>query len=203
MTPSNGSGSFLDRQDYATIGDIIPPKSRVLDLGCGDGALLAFLMEEKGVDARGVEIDSQLVQQAISRGASVYQGDIAQSLSDYPDGSFDYVILSQTLQQVVRPRAILSDMLRVGRKMIVGFPNFGYWQIRASYVLGGRAPKSRMFPYEWFDSPNIHVLTVQDFESLALQEKWRIEHRIFLAGRRRVGFLGNLRAEVAVYVVER
>jgi methionine biosynthesis protein MetW len=202
MNTANGDGRFLERQDYATIGEIIEPGSRVLDLGCGDGALLAFLMHEKNVDARGVEIDRNLVQQAIARGASVYQGDLAQSLADYPDGAFDYVILSQTLQQVARPRVILNEMLRVGRKMIVGFPNFGYWRIRAQYLLGGRAPKSRMFPYEWFDSPNIHVLTVEDFEALAAEEKWRIEQRIFLAGRRRVSLLGNLRAEVAVYVAQ-
>jgi methionine biosynthesis protein MetW len=203
MNTANGTGRFLERQDYATIGEIIEPKSRVLDLGCGDGALLAFLMHEKQVDARGVEIDRSLVQQAIARGASVYQGDLTQSLSDYPDGAFDYVILSQTLQQVTSPRTILNDMLRVGRKMIVGFPNFGYWRIRAKYLLEGRAPKSRMFPYEWYESPNIHVLTVEDFEALAQRERWRIEQRIFLDGRRRVRLLGNLRAETAVYVARR
>jgi methionine biosynthesis protein MetW len=203
MNTANGSGRFLERQDYATIGEIIEPGSRVLDLGCGDGALLAFLMHEKRVDARGVEIDRNLVQQAIARGASVYQGDLAQSLSDYPDGAFDYVILSQTLQQVAGPRVILNDMLRVGRKMIVGFPNFGYWRVRAKFLLEGRAPKSNMFPYEWYDSPNIHVLTVQDFEALAEAERWRIEQRIFLAGQRRVRVLGNLRAETAVYVAQR
>ncbi len=194
---------MLEREDYATIGEIIEPGSHVLDLGCGDGALIAWLMEHKRVNARGVEIDSAAVQQAIARGASVYQGDIAQSLADYPDNTFDYVILSQTLQQVDHPRTILNDMLRVGRKMIIGFPNFGYWRVRANYLFGGRAPQSGMFPFQWFDSPNIHVLTVRDFEDLAEMERWQIEHRIFLAGRKRVTTLPNLRAEVAVYVARR
>jgi methionine biosynthesis protein MetW len=193
----------LERQDYQTIGEIIEPGSRVLDLGCGDGALLAWLADKKRCDARGVEIDGALVRAAISRGASVYQGDIQQSLADYPDGAFDYVILSQTLQQVEKPRLILSDMLRVGRRLIVGFPNFGYWRVRMAYLFGGRAPKSRMFPFEWYDSPNIHVLTVEDFEALVTLERWHVERRIFLAGARRVEMLGNLRAEVAVYVVRK
>ncbi len=193
----------LLRRDYATIGKIIEPRAKVLDLGCGDGTLLAWLMENKQCAARGVELDGGLVQQAIARGASVYQGDMLQSLSDYPDQTFDYVILSQTLQQVENPRVVLREMLRVGRRMVVGFPNFGYWRIRLSYLFGGRAPKSRMFPYEWYESPNIHVLTVDDFELLVHRESWTVERRIFLAGAREVESLGNLLAEVAVYVVSR
>ena len=194
---------ILGRRDYAIIGDIVEPKSRVLDLGCGDGALLAWLMKNKKVDARGVELDGALVQQAIAKGASVYQGDIAQSLADYPDQAFDYVILTQTLQQVESPLTILRDMLRVGRQMIVGFPNFAHWGVRGSLLFNGRAPRTTLFPYEWHESPNIHVLTVKDFEELVQKEQWKVAHRIFLAGQRKVNVFPNLRAEVAVYVVRR
>jgi methionine biosynthesis protein MetW len=193
----------LERRDYTTIGNIIEPKSRVLDLGCGDGALLAWLKENKDCDARGVEIDRTLVQKAIARGASVYQGDMAQSLSDYPDSAFDYVILSQTLQQVANPVTILREMLRVGRRMVVGFPNFGHWAVRLSLLTTGHAPSTSLFPFKWYESPNIHVLTVLDFEALCTAEKWTVEHRIFLAGSSHVSAMPNLRAEVAVFVVRK
>ncbi len=193
----------LERSDYATIGEIIEPGSRVLDLGCGSGALLAWLMENKGIDARGIELDGALVQQAIARGASVYQGDMAESLSDYPDAVFDYVILSQTLQQVAHPRELLREMLRVGRRIIVGFPNFGHWSVRLGMLFGGQMPKNPLFPYEWYETPNIHMLTVNDFENLVSKESWKVEHRIFLAGQRQIKTIGNLRAEVAIYVVRK
>lgn len=206
MNPAKKSHTVrevLERSDYATIGEIIEPKSRVLDLGCGSGALLAWLMENKGIDARGIELDGSLVQQAIARGASVYQGDMAESLSDYPDGVFDYVILSQTLQQVEHPRELLREMLRVGRRIIVGFPNFGHWSVRLGMLFGGRMPKSSLFPYEWYETPNIHMLTVRDFENLVAHEHWVVEHRIFLTGQSHVKVAGNLRAEVAVFVVKK
>lgn len=205
MSPKRGPlvREVLERRDYATIGDIIEPRSRVLDLGCGDGALLEWLMKNKSVDARGVELDGALVQQAIAKGASVYQGDIAQSLADYPDQAFDYVILTQTLQQVEQPLKILRDMLRVGRQMVVGFPNFGHWSVRLALLWDGRAPRTSLFPYEWHESPNIHVLTVRDFEALVQKERWKVPHRIFLAGQRNVKTMPNLMAEVAVYVVRR
>ncbi len=193
----------LERRDYATIGELIDPSSRVLDLGCGDGALLEWLAAHKKVDARGVELDRSLVQKAIARGASVYQGDLFESLADYPDAAFDYVILSQTLQQVSQPLSVMREMLRVGRRAIIGFPNFAYWRLRLSLLVHGRMPKTVQLPYEWHESPNIHMLTVRDFEALATAEGWTILDRIFLAGQARVRRLGNLRAEVAVYVIQR
>ena len=194
---------LLGRSDYAIIGDIVQPGSSVLDLGCGDGELLGWLAEKKGVDARGVEISGEKVQRAIARGVSVYQGDIDQGLADYPDRTFDYVILGQTLQETRHPRAVLNEMLRVGRRAIVAFPNFGHWRMRLSMLMSGRAPRTKLFPYEWYDSPNIHFLTVHDFEELAAREALVIERRYFLAGRRKIAALPNLLAEVAVFLVRK
>ena len=193
--------NVLSRLDYKIITSIIPPHSRVLDLGCGDGELIAWLMENKDVDARGVELLPDLVQAAISRGASVFQGDIETSLNDYPDQAFDYVILSQTLQQTRHPLQLLRNMLRVGKRAIVAFPNFGHYSVRLAHLFSGRAPRNRLFPYEWYDSPNLHFLTVDDFEMLCAKENWPVERTIFLAGRREVKSLPNLTAEVAVFVI--
>jgi methionine biosynthesis protein MetW len=194
---------LLGRSDYAIIGEIIEPRTKVLDLGCGEGELLAWLAENKAVDARGVEISAAKVQRAIARGVSVYQGDIDEGLADYPDRAFDYVILSQTLQETHRPLKVLREMLRVGRRAIVAFPNFGHWPVRLSLLAGGRAPKTPLFPHEWFESPNIHILTVHDFEALAQSEGLIVERRYFLAGRRKVAMLPNLLAETAVFLVRR
>ncbi|HYO82294.1 MAG TPA: methionine biosynthesis protein MetW [Bryobacteraceae bacterium] len=195
--------SLLGRSDYAIISELIPPGTRVLDLGCGEGELLAWLQEHKRVDARGVELSGARVQRAIARGVSVYQGDIDQGLADYPDGAFDYVILSQTLQEVRSPLKVLREMLRVGRRAIVAFPNFGHWSVRLSHLWSGRAPQTKLFPHSWYDSPNIHFLTVDDFASLAKQERWVVEKSIFLSRNRRVQLMPNLSAETAVFLVRR
>jgi len=194
---------LLGRRDYAIIGDIVEPGTKVLDLGCGGGELLQWLAENKGVEARGVEISGERVRRAISRGVSAYQGDIDQGLADYPAQAFDYVILSQTLQETRHPRQVLAEMLRVGRRAIVAFPNFGHWRMRLSMLASGRAPRTKLFPYEWYESPNIHFLTVHDFEDLAAAEGLTVERRYFLAGRRKVTLLPNLLAEVAVFLVRR
>jgi methionine biosynthesis protein MetW len=192
--------SVLGRSDFAMIGEMVAPGTKVLDLGCGEGELLAWLVENKKVQARGVEISGQKVQRAIARGVSVYQGDIDQGLADYPDAIFDYVILSQTLQETRSPLRVLREILRVGRRAIVAFPNFGHWRVRLAHLWTGRAPKTELFPYEWFDSPNIHFLTIDDFEALAAREGWAMERRIFLAGDRTVGVYPNLLAEIAVFL---
>jgi len=189
----------LGRGDYAIIGEIIEPGAKVLDLGCGDGELLEWLADHKRVRGSGVEIQRELVQRAIARGVSVYQSDIDHGLADYPDKTFDYVILSQTLQQTLRPLHVLTEMLRVGKGIIVAFPNFGHWRVRWAHMVSGRAPRTGLFPYEWYDSPNIHFLTVDDFEILCKTQQWKVERRFFLTGNRKVRKMPNLMAEIAVY----
>jgi methionine biosynthesis protein MetW len=184
------------------IAEIVEPGSRVLDLGCGEGELLAWLRDHKRVDARGVEIDGNKVQRAISRGVSVYQGDLDQGLADYPDGAFDFVILSQTVQELRYPLRVLRAMLRVARHAIVVFPNFGHWSVRLSHLISGRAPQTTLFPYDWYESPNLHFLTIDDFVLLCSKQQWTIERQIFLHGNRQIHLLPNLLAEVAVFSIQ-
>jgi methionine biosynthesis protein MetW len=192
--------TLAGRSDFAVIGRIITPKSRVLDLGCGEGELLEWLIRQKQVTARGVEISPARVRRAIARGVSAFQGDLNEGLADFPDNAFDYVILSQTLQETHQPVRVIEEMLRVGKRAIVSFPNFGHWSVRANMLFTGRSPRTKAFPYEWYETPNIHFLSVTDFERLAEQKGLRIDHREFLAGERRITWLPNLRAEVAVFL---
>jgi methionine biosynthesis protein MetW len=194
---------ILGRSDYAIISELIEPDSRVLDLGCGEGELLRWLADNKNVEGRGIEIDGRKVQRAIAAGVSVYQGDIDEGLSGYPDASFDYVILSQTLQESRRPLDVLNEMLRVGRNAIVTFPNFGHWSVRLAMLFTGRSPRTKCFPYEWHQSPNIHFLTISDFEFLARAQQWNVDRKIFLSGQRVGTLFANLMAEVAVFLVRR
>ena len=196
-------GELLGRSDYAIIGEIVEPNTKVLDLGCGEGELLEWLAKYKRVDARGVELSGVKVQRAIARGVSVFQCDIDEGLADYPDQAFDYVILSQTLQETRHPREVIREMLRVGRRAIVAFPNFGHWRVRLSMLFSGGAPRTTLFPYAWYESPNIHFLTVHDFEELAELESLVVERRYYLAGHRKMAWLPNLTAEVAVFLVRR
>lgn len=190
------------RKDFSVIANWVQPKSTVLDLGCGDGTLIAWLLENRGCDARGVEIDGDLVQKAIARGASAYQGDIEDCLNDYADKTFDYVILTQTLQQSRKPLELLKETLRVGKHVIVGFPNFSHWSVRWSHLVSGRAPQNELFPYDWYESPNIHFVTVKDFEMLCSRQGWKVERRTFLSGSSEVKLMYNLTAETALYLLK-
>lgn len=203
QTAAEVNRQVLARRDYAMIAELVRPASRVLDLGCGEGELLAWLREYKNVDARGVEIEGAKVQRAIARGVSVYQGDLESGLRDYPDRSFDFVILSQTLQEMRYPLGVLQEMLRVGEHVIVSFPNFGHWTVRVAHLFSGRAPKTELFPYDWYDSPNLHFLTVDDFVLLCRKQGWTIEHRVCLNGDREVKLLQNLLSEMAVFSIRR
>ncbi|MEZ5364402.1 MAG: methionine biosynthesis protein MetW [Bryobacterales bacterium] len=193
----------LAREDYQTIGEMIDSRAKVLDLGCGEGQLMAWLEQVKGCHTRGVEISPSRVRQALSNGLSVYQGDIDQGLADYPDQAFDYVVLSQTLQETRDPREVLLEMVRVGKRAIVAFPNFGHWSSRLSLLLTGRAPKTRHLPYEWYNTPNIHVVTIPDFEELVRKEGLIIERSYFLRKDRRVKLRPSLMADSAVYLLRK
>lgn len=201
MVPVSHPVTLAERPDFSVIGEIIQPGSRVLDLGCGEGALLAWLVENKQVMARGVEIEAAQVRKAIARGVSAYQGDIDEGLADYPDKAFDYVILSQTLQETRSPLQVLKEMLRVGRRAIVSFPNFGHWSVRQAMLFTGQAPKTRLFPYDWYNSPNIHFLSINDFEDLCRESSFPIEKRYFLSGSKRVTMMPNLLAQTAVFLL--
>jgi methionine biosynthesis protein MetW len=197
----NGTATLEARPDFKIIAEIVQPGTRVLDLGCGEGLLLAWLATNKKVLARGVEIAAANVRKAIARGVSAYQGDIDEGLADYPDKAFDYVILSQTLQETRAPLKVLTEMLRVGRKAIISFPNFGHWKVRAAMLFSGQAPKTELFPYDWYSSPNIHFLSINDFEDLCRTNGFPIERRYFLSGSKKVSGLPNLRAQTAVFLV--
>jgi methionine biosynthesis protein MetW len=163
------------RPDLLAVALMLEPKSRVLDVGCGDGTLLRHLSERHGVDARGIELSQRGVNHCVAQGLSVIQGDADTDLEGYPDDSFDFVILSQTLQATRKPRLVLEHMLRIGRHAIVSFPNFGHWRVRGQLLARGRMPITDALSYAWYDTPNIHAFTIRDFVALARMLDARIE----------------------------
>jgi methionine biosynthesis protein MetW len=195
------------RPDLKLIADMIEPGARVLDIGCGDGALLAYLTRRKSVDGRGMELSQAGVNAAVSHGLSVIQGDADRDLAAYPRGAFDVVVLSQTLQATRRPRRVVSALVRIGRRAIVSFPNFGFWRIRMQLLLHGRMPVSPLLPYPWYDTPNIHLCTIRDFVALCDEIGVRIERSMTLDrwGRRYSldprGALANLLAAQSIFVL--
>lgn len=194
MTGANGS----QRPDFAAIAQCIPRAAHVLDLGCGDGTLLKYLQQSRGVTGYGVEIDDGNVLACVNNGVNVIQGDLEHGLAEFADGSFDFVVLSQTLQAMRNTERIVREMLRVGRAGIVTFPNFGHWKNRLQ-ILRGRMPVSDKLPFEWFDTPNIHLCTIADFERFCGERGIRIVSRAVLSGGRPVQRLPNLLGELAVY----
>jgi methionine biosynthesis protein MetW len=192
------------RPDLAVIAANVAPGSRVLDIGCGDGELMAALRDEKQVDARGLELDPGDVAGAVGRGLSVVQGDADTDLADYPDDSFDYAILSQTLQTTRAPDVVLEHLLRIGRHAFVSFPNFAHWRVRASLLWGGRMPVTRLLPVAWYATPNIHHVSVDDFRALLNERGIIVEGAWFLSGDQRTSAtMANLLAEHAVFLLRR
>lgn len=199
------------RADLAVIADLIQPGARVLDVGCGDGALLKWLRDEKQVDGRGIEIDQPLVHRAIAAGIPVIQGDVDSDLPHYPDAGYDYVILSQTLQAMRDPRAVLLDLVRIGKSAIVSVPNFGHWRNRLHLALKGTMPVTKTLTYQWYDTPNIHFCTIADFVTLAESLGIAIEARVMVNGDgNKVSFRGkgrglaaNLLGEQGVFLLRK
>jgi methionine biosynthesis protein MetW len=197
------------RPDLRLIADLVEPDTRVLDVGCSDGALLAFLAGTKGVDARGIELSQAGVHECVSRGLAVVQGDADTDLAIYPDASFDYVILSQTVQAMRHPRQVLENMLRIGRFGIVSFTNYAYWRARWHLMLRGRMPIARCLPEAWYATSNIHPCTLEDFERLCDELGLQIRARICLAGSgapsrlARNQLLSNLLSEQALFLLSR
>jgi len=175
-----------ERTDLRIISNFVTQGARVLDVGCGDGALLMRLEEEKQADGRGIELSQKGVNEAVARGLSVVQGDADHDLATYPDKAFDFVILSQTLQATHNPRIVLEQLLRIGRKVVVSFPNFGNWRIRRQFLLKGRMPITEELPYSWYDTPNIHFCTVRDFMNLVEDVSAHVEKAVALHGNGRV-----------------
>jgi len=189
---------MTQRYDFELISSWIPERSRVLDLGCGDGTLLAGLAATRGVTGYGIEIDTQHVLAAVKNGVNVIQGDLESGMEQFAENSFDFVILSQTLQAMPNAHVVMREMLRVGREGIVTFPNFGYWRHRLDVVLG-HMPVSKTLPHRWYDTPNIHLCTVKDFEDLCRDlDAVILDERVLHAGRQ-INFLPNLFGSLGVF----
>lgn len=195
------------RIDLELIAELIPEKSSVLDLGCGDGDLLNKLVTEKGVKGHGVELLHEHIYKSIEKGVPVIHADLDEGLNDYPNNSFDYVVLSRTIQVVRRPDEILLEMLRVGKTGIVSVINFGFWKVRRDLLFYGRMPKNKVLPYEWYNTPNIHLSTIQDFQDFCINKNITIKQQINLLHEKRkhllANFSPNLFADLAIFVIEK
>jgi methionine biosynthesis protein MetW len=181
----------------------ITPFASVLDLGCGDGELLTILIAQKHVNAQGIEIDSEAIHKCVTKGLSVFQQDVDTGLSEYPNKSFDYVILNQSLQQVKKPEFVLREAMRVGKKVIISFPNFVYYTARFRIFFKGKVPVTSALPYEWYDTPNLHFLSIKDFVDYCKTRNIKIENSSFITGDRKVRVFPNLFAELGIFLISK
>lgn len=194
--------------NYSIIAENIEQKAKVLDLGCGEGDLLAMLINKKHCTGSGIEINQQNVIKSIQKGLSIVQGDIDEGLKEFTENEYDYVILNQTLQSTEKPDYVIEEMLRVGKKVVVSFPNFGYWRVRFYLFFKGKMPKSKMLPYSWFDTPNIHLLTIADFFEFCKDRAIKIEKSVYIK-RGKISknplnrFFTNFLCEEAVFIIKR
>jgi len=191
------------KPDHKVITQVIPSGSSVLDLGCGEGDLLYLLVREKNVKARGVDIDERAIYKCVEKGLSVFHGDIDSGLADYNDKSFDYVILNQSLQQVRSLEPAIKSALRVGNKVIVGIPNFAHYKARYRIFLKGRTPVTNALPYQWYNTPNLHFLSIADFIDYCHAKEIKIEYSYFIGDKHRINMLPNLFAQIGIFVISR
>jgi methionine biosynthesis protein MetW len=197
------------KQEFKIIAELIETNTRVLDVGCGDGTLMEFLKNNKKIDIRGIEISKNNVQQCIGKGLTVIEGDAEKDLSQFPDGSFDFVILSQTLQAFLNPEKVISELLRVGKKAIVTIPNFGYWKVRLHLLIKGTMPVTRTLPDEWYNTPNLHMCTIKDFFNFCENRKINLYKSIALQNLKSSKItdknltLKNLTAVLGIFLIEK
>ena len=197
------------KPEFKIISDLIETNMRVLDVGCGDGTLMEFLKNNKKIDIRGIEISKNNVQQCIGKGLTVIEGDAEKDLSQFPDGSFDFVILSQTLQAFLNPEKVISELLRVGKKAIVTIPNFGYWKVRLHLLIKGTMPITRTLPDEWYNTPNLHMCTIQDFFIFCKKREINLYNSIALQNLKSSKItntnltLKNLTAVLGIFLIEK
>lgn len=203
MTPRSREKLLVS--DYDQVVSLVEPGASVLDLGCGNGALLDRLIREKGVHGVGVEIAEDAVIECLHKGLSVFQGNIDEGLADYGDKSYDYIVLNQTLQIIRRPAFVIEEMLRVGKRAVISFPNFGHWSVRAQLLFRGRMPRTRKLPFEWHDTPNIHLLTIRDFRDFCRRRNLEVLREIDLRLGRRLPWRpgANWLADEGLFVITR
>lgn len=193
--------SMETRLDHKMILGMVAEGASVLDLGCGEGDLLSLLEKEKRVNGQGIELSEQAIYSCVAKGLSVHHGDIDSGLSEYGDGTFDYVILNESLQQVWNPDNVVKEALRVGRKVIVGFPNFGYYPVRLQVFFGGITPVTKSLPYMWYDTPNVHFISIKDFSEYCRNRGFRVLDSVFIRKERIIRILPNLFADTAVFMI--